>query len=679
MLGARRRRPRRSRRAASRSARSARSLLELRPFAPDGAEALRLFVDRARAANPAFRLDPDARAAATTICSRLDGLPLALELAAARVRALPVAEIAARLDDRFALLGDARDGGRSHRTLGEIVEWSFGLLTRGRAGALLPPGAVPRAVHARRRRAGRRRRPVDRARAADLLASLVDRSMVSVEDGRYRAARDAARVRPRAPGRARTGWSAAARATPRWARRRSRDVQARRLYAEGADARARRRSRRTAPTSTRRSTSRSTSATATARCRWPRRSASLDFGLGDSARGRTRLARALRLEARARRRACPRSSSSRALLDPARARRARAARRPTEALGWRRATTAGATGRSPSAGCARLLGGDVAGALADFEGLEERLDAARRDVAARRSSAAGRASSSSCSASSRRRARLSTRAMQAFERCDDVWGVLTAAVNLARVDRALGDYDEAARVLERALAVGEARVPDRLGPLLYDFGLVELRREQFEHATELWQRCIELGGPAVGDRRLGAAHRPGRALVRASWPPATSRAWTATDPRARRAVRRGARAARGGRARGPRHDRRQRGDRDLAARPGRGRPTRRRPGRCCARRSAARCGRATGGCVAQVLDALARLVDEPGAAAPSCSARPRRSRDGAGGPLPPVDARAVEAIALSLRALVGDEAFDAALDRGRADPMAVALAVVSRP
>ncbi|MEU2772257.1 BTAD domain-containing putative transcriptional regulator [Streptomyces sp. NPDC007162] len=96
------------------------------------ATAAELFRQRARAARPGVEL-PEAQVA--EICRHLDGLPLAVELAAARVRVLSVADIARRLQDRFALLrGGARDAPERHRTLQAVVEWSWHLLEpEGRA------------------------------------------------------------------------------------------------------------------------------------------------------------------------------------------------------------------------------------------------------------------------------------------------------------------------------------------------------------------------------------------------------------------------------------------------------------------------------------------------------------------------------------------------------------------
>jgi len=93
-------------------------------------DACRLFVERAKAVQPAFELtDQNARSVAQ-LCRRLDGIPLAIELAAARVRALPVEQIAARLDDRFRLLtGGSRTSVARHQTLRATIDWSYDLLT----------------------------------------------------------------------------------------------------------------------------------------------------------------------------------------------------------------------------------------------------------------------------------------------------------------------------------------------------------------------------------------------------------------------------------------------------------------------------------------------------------------------------------------------------------------------
>ncbi|MFI9330271.1 BTAD domain-containing putative transcriptional regulator [Kitasatospora sp. NPDC052868] len=103
------------------------------PGAPDrqarACAAVRLFHDRAAAVRPGFTADGDALAAAVEICRRLDGLPLAIELAAARLRTLPIEVVRARLDDRFRLLtGGSRTALPRHRTLRAVAAWSWELL-----------------------------------------------------------------------------------------------------------------------------------------------------------------------------------------------------------------------------------------------------------------------------------------------------------------------------------------------------------------------------------------------------------------------------------------------------------------------------------------------------------------------------------------------------------------------
>jgi predicted ATPase len=93
-------------------------------------EAIELFIDRASRARPDFRITDETAAAVAEICRRLDGIPLAIELAAARVRALSLAEILDGLHDRFRLLtGGARTAVRRQQTLRASVDWSHALLT----------------------------------------------------------------------------------------------------------------------------------------------------------------------------------------------------------------------------------------------------------------------------------------------------------------------------------------------------------------------------------------------------------------------------------------------------------------------------------------------------------------------------------------------------------------------
>jgi predicted ATPase/class 3 adenylate cyclase len=107
----------------------------LRPPSVEGLthyEAVRLFIERARAAKADFSLTNDNAPAVAQICARLDGLPLALELAAARIKLLTPQSMLARLGNRLKLLtGGARDLPERQRTLRSTIEWSYGLLEEG--------------------------------------------------------------------------------------------------------------------------------------------------------------------------------------------------------------------------------------------------------------------------------------------------------------------------------------------------------------------------------------------------------------------------------------------------------------------------------------------------------------------------------------------------------------------
>ena len=111
-------------------------------------EAVRLFVERARAVPArASRSTTRNAPAVAEVCRRLDGIPLAIELAAARVRALSVEQIAARLDDRFRLLvGGSRTALPRHRTLAATLDWSYQPAGAGGAGPAAPPGRLRRGL-----------------------------------------------------------------------------------------------------------------------------------------------------------------------------------------------------------------------------------------------------------------------------------------------------------------------------------------------------------------------------------------------------------------------------------------------------------------------------------------------------------------------------------------------------
>ncbi|WP_306367235.1 BTAD domain-containing putative transcriptional regulator [Nocardiopsis sp. CC223A] len=107
------------------------------PDAALASDAVRLFAERAAAASPGFRLTGDNVTAVVTVCRRLDGIPLALELAAARIRALGAHGLLERIDDRFRLLaGRRRDAPARQRTLRAVIDWSWELASEAERAVL---------------------------------------------------------------------------------------------------------------------------------------------------------------------------------------------------------------------------------------------------------------------------------------------------------------------------------------------------------------------------------------------------------------------------------------------------------------------------------------------------------------------------------------------------------------
>ena len=100
------------------------------PTALAAVSAVQLFVMRAAAASPGFALDRENARTVAEICRRLDGIPLVLELAATRIRALGVHELATRLDERFRLLSVGHRGAPGRQqTLRAVIDWSWEVLT----------------------------------------------------------------------------------------------------------------------------------------------------------------------------------------------------------------------------------------------------------------------------------------------------------------------------------------------------------------------------------------------------------------------------------------------------------------------------------------------------------------------------------------------------------------------
>jgi predicted ATPase/class 3 adenylate cyclase len=160
--------------------------------AAGGTEAVRLFVERAAAVDPGFTLGQGNVAAISEICRRLDGIPLAIELAAARVSAMSPDDIAKRLGDRFRLLaGGRRTAVPRQQTLHALIDWSWDLLTEDdrrllrRLSVFVGGWTAAIAVSV----VGGDGRPLDEVELVDGLTRLVDRSLVQVDRGtttRYR-------------------------------------------------------------------------------------------------------------------------------------------------------------------------------------------------------------------------------------------------------------------------------------------------------------------------------------------------------------------------------------------------------------------------------------------------------------------------------------------------------------
>jgi predicted ATPase/class 3 adenylate cyclase len=147
-----------------------------------------LFTQRARAAAPGFKLDGENAEAVAEICRRLDGLPLAIELAAARVRLLSPQALLARLGQRFSVLtGGARDLPERQRTLRNTLDWSFGLLSAGeqallaRLGVFAGPFGLPAAEAVGGLAGDAVPDPGHAGPVMDTLGSLVDSSLVRLE------------------------------------------------------------------------------------------------------------------------------------------------------------------------------------------------------------------------------------------------------------------------------------------------------------------------------------------------------------------------------------------------------------------------------------------------------------------------------------------------------------------
>ncbi len=162
------------------------------PTAADlaGYDAVRLFVDRARRARRGFTLTDANAPAVAQVCTRLDGLPLAIELAAARVRTMPPERIAAQLDDRFRLLGGGlRTSTARQQTLQASMAWSEGLLDDAERAVFRRLGVFAGGFTAEAAESvAGAFRDIDPYTVADTVGRLVDKSLVQFDEDRDRYA-----------------------------------------------------------------------------------------------------------------------------------------------------------------------------------------------------------------------------------------------------------------------------------------------------------------------------------------------------------------------------------------------------------------------------------------------------------------------------------------------------------
>jgi predicted ATPase/DNA-binding CsgD family transcriptional regulator len=148
-------------------------------------EAVKLFVERAAAASGSFELTAANQAAVVELCRRLDGLPLAIELAAVRTRVLTARQILDRLTDRFGLLtGGGRAALPRHQTLRTTIDWSHDLLTAGEQVLLRRLCVFAGRFTLEDVEAICTSEDVPAAQALDVLSSLVDKSLVLKEDAK---------------------------------------------------------------------------------------------------------------------------------------------------------------------------------------------------------------------------------------------------------------------------------------------------------------------------------------------------------------------------------------------------------------------------------------------------------------------------------------------------------------
>jgi len=155
----------------------------LSPAQAEAHDAVRLFVDRARSVKPGFTLGAENRAAVVDVCRRLDGIPLAIEFAAARVAHLSVPQIAERLEDRFRLLAGGRRRIQRQQTLSAALDWSHDLLSDDERAVFRRLAVFAGGFALDAAEAVCSSGDIGKGQVLDLLGSLVAKSLVGTAEG----------------------------------------------------------------------------------------------------------------------------------------------------------------------------------------------------------------------------------------------------------------------------------------------------------------------------------------------------------------------------------------------------------------------------------------------------------------------------------------------------------------
>lgn len=475
------------------------------------ADAVRLFVERARAVRADLELDEETLRAIAEVCARLDGLPLAVELAAARTRTLSPQEIAERLADRFALLGRGPERlAERQRTLAGVVEWSYQLLgepeqTLFRRLAVFPSSFGLEAAEEVCSGEG-----IASAQVADLLASLVDRSMVassSAGPDRFRLL-ETLREFGRAEAEDNDERLRIARRHAVWAMQIAEAGHAR-VWTEGLEA------------GTRAFVPRRADFEAAADLAFELGDADLALTLaaalgtlgflfagGEDDRARVEEALALPGGALERRLRCMRALAVLLIREG----------RPSDAVSVGLNALRLAEEADDEAEIARmrtvtfqarLVAGHRNLGVEELAGVEEYAvrhgERWYEGMVHHYHGVAAFASGDVAEARSR-----AERALEAFAASGDLWGIVNASETLGHSLAAVGDYDGAMQVYERALAVGVRDLQEEAVPLLYHYGLSRLRADDSGAAARLFEECTRLAERESSFLRwhsaMGAAH-----------------------------------------------------------------------------------------------------------------------------------------------------------------------------